>query len=117
MMLWRPTTPAWQIVSTLILLGLGMGFTQSPVAAAVTFTVTGDQLGVALGIFNMVRFIGASLGSTVFGVILEGATADPTMRAYRVSFGLLIAVAVAAVMLAMSVPISRKGMPQLAAQA
>ncbi|HSR35461.1 MAG TPA: MFS transporter [Anaerolineae bacterium] len=117
MMLWQPSTSSWQIVGTLILLGLGMGFTQSPVAAAVTFTVVSDQLGVALGIFNMVRFIGASLGSTVFGVILEGATAEPTMRAYRVSFALLIAVAVAAVLLALGVPTSRKDVPQLAAQA
>jgi EmrB/QacA subfamily drug resistance transporter len=108
LMLLRPATPAWQIGLTLIALGLGMGFIQSPVAAAVTFTVAGDELGVALGIFNMVRFIGASLGSTVFGVVLDGVASGDGLAAYRVCFGLLIAVALAALILALSVPAARE---------
>jgi EmrB/QacA subfamily drug resistance transporter len=111
--LWQAATPVWQIVGTLILLGLGMGFTQSPVAAAVTFTVAQDQLGVALGIFNMVRFIGASLGSTIFGVILESAPAEG-LSAYRLNFGLLVAVALGAVALTISLPVARSAAPRLA---
>jgi MFS family permease len=116
LLLWQPTTPAWQIVGTLIVLGLGMGFTQSPVAAAVTLTLAGGELGVALGIFNMVRFIGASLGSTVFGVILEGAAADGELTAYRICFGLLIAIALTAVTLALRVPATRRTAPRLASE-
>jgi EmrB/QacA subfamily drug resistance transporter len=104
LMLWQPATLEWQIVGTLILLGCGMGFTQSPVTAAVTFTVAGQYLGVALGIFNMVRFIGASLGSTTFGVVLEGAAPGNPLAAYRLAFGLVIGVAAAAVLLSLSVP-------------
>jgi MFS family permease len=103
-------------VVTLLLLGLGMGFTQSPVAAAVTFAVPGEQLGVALGIFNMVRFIGASLGSTIFGVILEGATASGSLAAYRMNFGLLVGVAVGAVLLTLSLPVARASAPRLAGE-
>lgn len=113
LMLWQPETPVWQIVSTLILLGTGMGFTQSPVAAAVTFTVGSDQLGVALGIFNMMRFIGASLGSTIFGVILEEAATGSGLSAYRLNFGLLLAVALAAVVLTLSLPRSQATAPRL----
>lgn len=109
---WDGATPAWQIVATLVLLGLGMGFTQSPVAAAVTFTVSKDQLGVGLGIFNMVRFIGASLGSTIVGVILEGATAQTDMAAYRASLWTLIGVAAVAVLVALGVPAGRSPAPQ-----
>ena len=117
LLLWQPATPPWQIVGTLIVLGLGMGFTQSPVAAAVTFTVAGGELGVALGIFNMVRFIGASLGSTVFGVILDGAIAGGEQSAYRMCFGLLMAVALAAVLLALGVPTTRRSVQSLANKA
>ena len=117
LLLWQPATPPWQIVGTLIVLGLGMGFTQSPVAAAVTYTVAGGELGVALGIFNMVRFIGASLGSTVFGVILDGAIAGGEQSAYRMCFGLLMAVALAAVLLALGVPTTRRSVQSLANKA
>jgi EmrB/QacA subfamily drug resistance transporter len=111
-LLWTPSMPVWQIVGTLVVLGFGMGLTQSPVAAAVTFTVVKDDLGVALGIFNMVRFIGASLGSTVFGVILDGAGGG--YAGYRLCYGVLIAVALAAAMLALSVPAARETAPRLA---
>jgi len=107
LMLWNSGTPNGQIVATLIVLGLGMGLTQSPVAAAVTLAVTHAQLGVALGIFNMVRFIGASLGSTVFGVVLAGAADPASLVPYRIDFVLLIAVSTVAVGLALSVPSAR----------
>jgi EmrB/QacA subfamily drug resistance transporter len=101
---WQATTPPWQVVATLILLGLGMGLTQSPVAAAVTSVVDKERLGVALGIFNMFRFISASLGSTVFGVVLQGAAPVGSLASYRLDFYLLIAVALLAVVLALSLP-------------
>lgn len=113
-LLWTPALPVWQIVGTLVVLGLGMGLTQSPVAAAVTFTVAKDDLGVALGIFNMVRFIGASLGSTVFGVILDGVGGG--YAGFRLCYGVLIAVALAAVMLALSVPATQKTARRLAGE-
>ena len=107
LLLWQPATPPWQIAVTLIVLGTGMGLTQSPVTTAVTLAVDREQLGVALGIFQMIRFIGGSLGSTIFGVILAGAAAGSVLGAYRLDFGLLIAVALAAVALASSLPAPR----------
>jgi MFS family permease len=61
----------WVLGAGLILVGLGMGLTQSPVTAAVIHVVNEDQVGVATGIFHMSRFIAGSLGSTVFGLIIE----------------------------------------------
>ncbi len=110
-LLWSPAAAVWQIVGTLVVLGLGMGLTQSPVAAAVTLTVGKDELGVALGIFNMVRFIGASLGSTVFSVILDGA--GDGYAGYGLCYGVLTAVALSAVMLALSVPGTHRRTPRL----
>jgi hypothetical protein len=48
-----------------------MGLIQSPVTASVIQAVHTQEVGVATGIFHMVRFIVGSLGSTVFGLILE----------------------------------------------
>mgnify|MGYP000008676848 CR=1 FL=1 len=107
LMLWQLDTPAWQVMGTLAVLGLGMGFTQSPVAVAVTLSVDRERLGVALGIFNMFRFVSASLGSTIFGVILEGAGAENALAAYRLAFGLLIGVALTAAVLALNLPAAR----------
>jgi EmrB/QacA subfamily drug resistance transporter len=104
---WQPATSSWQIAATLIMLGVGMGLTQSPVATAVTLAVGREQLGVALGIFNMVRFIGASLGTTVFGLILGQAVSRQGMAAYRSDFYLLIGVALTAVLLTASLPAAR----------
>lgn len=102
--LWQTTTPPWQIVASLVALGLGMGLTQSPVAAAVTFIVAKEQLGVALGIFNMFRFISGSLGTTVFGIILQSASSPSNLGTFRLDFYLLIAVASLAALVALGLP-------------
>ena len=107
LLLWQQRTAPWQIIATLVLLGLGMGFTQSPVATAVTLAVGRDQLGVALGIFNMVRFVGASLGTTAFALILGQAAGVGALAPYRHDFYLLMGVALAAVALTASLPARR----------
>ena len=106
LLLWGAESPSWQIVGTLVALGVGMGFVQSPVATAVTLAVGREQLGVALGIFNMIRFIGASLGTMVFGLILGQAVSQQAIAPYRLDFGLLIVVALTAVLLAVGLPVS-----------
>jgi len=67
--------PWWGVVGSLSVVGLGMGLTQSPAAAAVTHVVRQEQLGAATGIFHMCRFVSGTLGSTIFGLILEGHAA------------------------------------------
>jgi EmrB/QacA subfamily drug resistance transporter len=101
---WRTITSPWQIGISLVVLGLGMGLVQSPVAAAVTFVVAKEQLGVALGIFNMFRFISGSLGTTIFGIILQSAFSPSNLGAFRLDFYLLIAVASVAALLSLHLP-------------
>jgi EmrB/QacA subfamily drug resistance transporter len=64
--------PWWGMAGCLVAVGTGMGLTQSPAAASVTHVVRREQLGVATGIFHMCRFVSGTLGSTVFGLILQG---------------------------------------------
>jgi MFS family permease len=102
---WTPETPAGLIVLTLIVLGFGMGLTQSPTANAVTLVVGREKLGVALGIFNMLRFVSGTLGATVFGVILDrNASLGGGMAAFRLDFYLFTAVAAAAALLSFGLP-------------
>jgi EmrB/QacA subfamily drug resistance transporter len=102
---WAPATPAWLIVLTLMVLGSGMSLTQSPTANAVTLVVGKDKLGVALGIFNMFRFVMGTLGATAFGVIIErGAGVGGGLPAFHTAFYLFTAVAAAATVLAFRMP-------------
>lgn len=101
--LWTADTSPWLIAGMLTLLGTGMGMTQSPTANAVTLVIDKTQLGVALGIFNMLRFVSGTLGATIFGAVLErgGTSALP---AFRADFWLLAAVAGLAALLALKMP-------------
>ncbi len=103
---WSTHTPAWLIVTTLVVMGLGMGFTQSPAAAGVTLVVSKDERGVALGIFHMLRFISGTLSATAFGIILEYARFNGTdpLGAFHLSFYLITAVAAVGMLLAISMP-------------
>jgi EmrB/QacA subfamily drug resistance transporter len=103
--LWTPGTAAWQVVGTLVALGLGMGLTQSPAANAVTLVVAPERLGVALGIFNMTRFVFGTLGTTIFGVLLERAGGLAVgVPAFRLDFYVFVAVALGAAVLAFGLP-------------
>ena len=105
LLFWAADTPNWAIVLTLIVLGLGMGLTQSPTANAVTLVVGKEKLGVALGIFNMLRFVSGTLGTTMFGIILaRGGEAAGGLPAFRIDFYLFIAVAACATLLAVKMP-------------
>jgi MFS family permease len=102
---WTAQTATWVIVATHIVLGSGMGLVQSPTANAVTLVVGRERLGVALGIFNMLRFVSGTLGATLFGAILErGGLAADGLRAFRIDFYLLAAVAAVAAVLALKMP-------------
>ncbi len=106
---WGPHVPVWLVVLTLIVIGLGMAFVQSPGAAGVTLSVAKQELGVALGIFNMLRFISATLGATICGVILAWTRldAEASLSAFRGCFGLLTAVAGAGALTAFYAPPSK----------
>jgi EmrB/QacA subfamily drug resistance transporter len=102
LLFWTATTPQWVIVLTLIILGIGMGLTQSPTANAVTLVIGQERLGVALGIFNMLRFVSGTLGATIFGIVLDKAGGG--LAAFRFDFYLFIGVAAVATALAYQMP-------------
>ncbi|RPJ69403.1 MAG: MFS transporter [Desulfobacteraceae bacterium] len=104
--LWPPDLSVGLMMATLAAVGVGMGFTQSPAAAAVTLFVRKDERGVALGIFNMLRFVSATLGATIAGVLVVAPSSGRAVdfEPFRLAFLLLSALAGAAALLYVFVP-------------
>ncbi len=90
-----------------ILIGLGMGLAVTPIAVAGTAGVPREQSGLASGLLNTSRTVGASLGLAVLATLaakkttssLTGVVASPAHTASALTDGYTLAFAVAAVLL------------------
>ncbi len=102
-----PTTLFWYVVFCLVLAGVGMGMIQSPAPAAVSLVVASEQLGIALGVFNMLRFVGGTLGPTLFALVLQAFGPELTPNAFRMDFYLVVIVAILAILVGLRVPGTR----------
>ena len=98
------SSPSWYLLLSLAVAGLGMGMIQSPAPAAVSLVMPADQLGVALGLFNMLRFVGATLGPTVFALVLQALGPAPTPGGFRADFYIIVLVAILAAVVGLRVP-------------
>ncbi|WP_029115977.1 MFS transporter [Mycobacterium sp. URHB0044] len=58
-----PTTPIWRLVLPFILIGVGMAFIWSPLAATATRNLPGPLAGAGSGVYNTTRQVGSVLGS------------------------------------------------------
>lgn len=94
----------WYLLLSLAAAGIGMGMVQSPAPAAVSLVMPADQLGVALGLFNMLRFVGATLGPTVFALVLQTVGTEVSPGGYKADFYVIVLVAVVAAIVGLRVP-------------
>ena len=68
------STTTWQqLMLPLPIAGLGMGLSLAPMTSAVMASVPVEQSGAAAGILSTMRQIGASLGISVLGAILQSS--------------------------------------------
>jgi EmrB/QacA subfamily drug resistance transporter len=58
-----PSTPVWQLILPFVVLGVGMAFIWSPLAATATHNLPPRMAGASSGVYNATRQIGAVLGS------------------------------------------------------
>jgi EmrB/QacA subfamily drug resistance transporter len=63
-------TTFWELLPQLLLGGVGMALTMSPMTAAAMGSVPVDKAGVGSGVLNSFRQVGGSLGIAVMGAIL-----------------------------------------------
>ncbi len=90
-------TPWWALLGCLVVIGTGMGLIQSPAATASIQALPPEQVGVGSGVFHMGRFLSGSLGSTVFGLILQ-SSANGVVAGFRADVCLLVAVSALALL-------------------
>jgi MFS family permease len=60
----------WELLPGLLIGGLGMGMTMTPVTAAAMSSVPVDKAGVGSAVLNSMRQVGGSLGIAVMGAIV-----------------------------------------------
>jgi EmrB/QacA subfamily drug resistance transporter len=102
--LWDATTPPWYLVASLALAGAGMGMVQSPAPATISLVVTTEKLGIAMGLFNLVRFGGGTVGPAVFAIVLQSSGPALTTGAFHTVFYLIGVMAALAIVAGVAIP-------------
>lgn len=82
------TAPVWMVVLGMVVHGLGAGLFLAPLHRAALNKIPTDQMGIAAGLYGMIRFSGMVLGAVVAGVVLQYGLdqAWPEIDAYRLVF-------------------------------
>ncbi len=65
-----PTTPIWRLLLPLTLMGVGMAFVWSPLAATATRNLPPESAGAGSGVYNSTRQVGAVLGSAAMAAFM-----------------------------------------------
>ncbi|WP_079927018.1 MFS transporter [Mycobacterium sp. AT1] len=65
-----PTTPIWRLVLPLVLMGVGMAFIWSPLAATATRNLPPRLAGAGSGVYNTTRQVGSVLGSAGIAALM-----------------------------------------------
>ena len=65
----------WNMLPGFVLGGLGMAFTMTPMSAAAMGAVPVEKAGVASGVLNTFRQVGAALGIAIMGAVLANRAA------------------------------------------
>jgi EmrB/QacA subfamily drug resistance transporter len=87
----------WALLPGLLLGGIGMGMTMTPVTAAAMSAVSVDKAGVGSAVLNSARQVGGSLGIAVMGAIVAGSSNYLTGFHDALRVGALLCLAGAAV--------------------
>ena len=67
----------WTLLPAMLLGGVGMALTMSPMTAAAMSSVPVDKAGVGSGVLNSFRQLGGSLGIALMGAILASYVSAP----------------------------------------
>jgi len=104
-----------------VLIGLGMGLAVTPIAVAGTAGVPREQAGLASGLLNTSRTVGASIGLAALATVAANRTsgrltdvaATPAHTAAALTDGYALAFSVAAVVLAATAAVAMATLPSL----
>jgi MFS family permease len=98
----------WQAFVMMAILGVGIGLTSAAIPGMIIRAVPETETGSAMGFYQVVRYLGFSLGSALTASILAGHTRPghqlPTGSGYTVLWWLAVAICVAGATLAWVLP-------------
>jgi MFS family permease len=101
-------TALWQAFVMMAGLGVGIGLTSAAIPGLIVGAVPESETGSAMGFYQVVRYVGFSLGSALTASILAGHTPHgqhlPTESGYTLVFWIAVVVCVAAAGLAWFLP-------------
>lgn len=109
------------LLGPFVLIGLGMGLAVTPIAVAGTAGVPREEAGLASGLLNTSRTVGASIGLAALATVaanrtsgaLTGVAATPAHTAAALTSGYALAFSVAAVVLAATAVVAMATLPSL----
>jgi EmrB/QacA subfamily drug resistance transporter len=107
----------WQVATAGGIFGIGLGLVYSSMINLIVQSVPMHQTGTASGMNTNIRTIGASIGTAVVSSIVtshSGQAGLPAESGYTTSFTILAATGLAALLVALLVPATRKPAPTLA---
>jgi MFS family permease len=94
----------WESFVMMGILGIGLGITFAAIPGLIVRSVPQSETGSAMGFYQVVRFVGFSLGSAVTASILAGhtsrSTGQPTETSYTTVFWVAGAICVVAAVVA-----------------
>jgi EmrB/QacA subfamily drug resistance transporter len=101
----------WQILASMPLLGIGVGFAFAAMATLITEAVRPTETGVATGMNTVMRTVGGVVGGELGAVLLSVYTIDhtgvPSVTGYEAAFGISAAAAFAGAVVAVFVTAPR----------
>jgi EmrB/QacA subfamily drug resistance transporter len=74
-MVMTPSSPTWQVLLPMVLLGLGNAFVWSPNSATATRNLPMHRAGAGAGVYNATRQVGSVLGSAAIAVLMDSRIA------------------------------------------
>jgi MFS family permease len=89
---------SWQILATMLVLGVGVGFAFAAMATLITEAVRPTETGVATGMNTVMRTVGGVVGGQVGAALLAahtipGTNAVPSVDGFKIAFGISAVVA------------------------
>lgn len=110
----------WESFVMMGLLGIGLGTTYAAIPGLIVQSVPARETGSAMGFYQVVRYVGFSLGSALAAAILAAhnsvSTGEPTVGGYTMVLWVAVAICMVAAVLAWVLP-ARTPSPEAAATA
>lgn len=75
MLLWFAHTELWEILTGMLVLGLGMGASYAAMPALIARSVAAEELGSSVSFNQVLRTVGSSFGTAVSGAVLAASMA------------------------------------------